>query len=137
MVQSALDDVYKDMGSVTDQLSTRIGSMRKQVHSNREKIETIENKIEKKKVEHQTNFDKIGIIEDRQAKLTSMLRTLNLRLESNPAYLEIDQNLFLQNMKDMNTTKKSTKQSSADQPMNKKETKKLLNESMKGFNDTL
>lgn len=42
MVQSALDDVYKDMGNVTDKLTTRVNSIRKQTNLNKEKLAAVE-----------------------------------------------------------------------------------------------
>jgi hypothetical protein len=61
MVQSALDDVYKDMGSVTDQLSTRISGMRKLVHTNKDLVEKLSAKFTKKKSAQETAVGKIGL----------------------------------------------------------------------------
>jgi len=77
-----LDDVYKDIGRVTDNLSSRLASLKKSSGQHRSKIDQIEKSLATTSDSYENQAEKIKRLEERQAKISKELRNFNLKYDS-------------------------------------------------------
>ena len=90
VIQSSLDDVYKDIGRVTDNLSSRLASLKKCSGQHRSKIDQVEKSLATTSDSYETQAEKIKRLEERQAKISKELRNFNLKYDSHTQNVDTD-----------------------------------------------